>query len=469
MHNSKLIQLLSTFDKNEWVLFRKYLEYQLPRQPQEAKLFDYIAVRKNNLSSKKLGIDEVRTNSGLGYISRKNTQNIMSKLTLLIEEFLIIESVKNDKYEKELRLFQIYNDRSLYTLSDFKAEALVTKWQSNNRIDLNVYHYLLRLYHSQYFSENPIIYRVEKKLLHKLISVFQDFAKVFSDFYEFVNDHATSLNYDHIFKEEEYAPSDMTNLMLTITSSFSNLHKKSDNEAFELLNNQLISNQNISSELRTMMFEFCDRFLRKQLNLNNDEYYSKKILEFYDFGMQEKIMLYQGSISSLKFQNIIQVACVIKEHDWADQFLLKYKDLVPSQYVSENHSLALVQINCGRKKYDEAIEIVLITDFKTFGLKLLSRWYLLICYFITHDNEDFMDSQINNYSQFIYYNKKRISATNFESSLNLVKIIRLAISNPIKFDIGKEIEKYENIIFKNRLESFIKQRELYIKENNIQV
>lgn len=467
MINSKLIRLLSTFEKSEWNSFSKYLDYRLPREPQESKLFKYISIRRDNLNSKKLLLDEVRANAEMGFISKKNIQNIMSRLTLLIEEFLVIESLKQDQYEKDLRLFQIYNDRSLYGLSDNKADSLINNWVSNSRVDIKLYHYLLRLYHAQYFSENPIVYQEEKNLLHKLISNFKDFKEVYTDFYGFVNDHAVSLNNEHVFKEENYEKSELSIRILKVISSFSDLQHEGDYRAFEFLYGELVTNENISPDLQTMIFEFCERFLRSQYQNVENEAYSNKILEFYDFGMRKKIMLYKGSISLLKFQNIIQIACFLQEFDWASKFLLDYKELVPIQNVVENQTLALVQINCAKANYEEVIDLIIGTDIKTFVLKLLSRWYLLVCYYIIHDNHDFMDSQLNSFSQFVYYNKKRISAKNFESSINLMKIIKSATSHPKRFDLQSQIIKYKNIVFKNRLETFFEQRKIYKKNNNI--
>lgn len=421
------------------------------------------------MSSNKFLIENIRTSQEFGLSSKKKMQNIMSKLNLLLDEYLAIESLKNDQHELNLRLFQSYNDRSLYSLANNKAESLIKNWAHQPSIDIHLFIFLLRLQHYQYFSENPITYQTDERLLHNLMSTFSQFNEVFFQFYQFINDHSISINSKDFFDEKRISELEITSRNLEIINSIKILHTENNIDSFEFLYSQLLSGIHISSEMKTIIFEFCERFLRNEIRKSNSSYYLNKILDFYDFGMEEKLLLYKGVISTIKFQNIIQTACLAQNFNWAQNFLDKYKEFVPAEHIDGSQSLALVQINCGRARYNEAIELVLFTEFKTFGLKLLSRFYLLVCYFVTHDSLDFMDSQIINFTQFIYYNKKRISAINFESSLNLIKVIRLKMNHSHKFDLEEELKRYENILFKNRLHTFFEHRRDYIEKHNVKL
>ena len=98
---------------------------------------------------------------------------------------------------------------------------------------------------------------------------------------------------------------------------------------------------------------------------------------------------------------------------------------------------------------------------------ILSRWHSLTIHFISYDNHDFMVSQLNSFTKFFDYHQKRISVRSYKSSVNLAKILKTAINLPNTFNLKTEKAKYENIVFKNRLESIFEQRRIYKKNNNI--
>lgn len=469
MYKSKLLKILKTFDENEWKDFRAYLLYKNPRNPKILDLYDYIRKYKDNFTTKKFDIEEARTSIKLGLMARKNFQNAMSRLKKIIEEYLVIQSVLSDELEGGYRVFQIYNDRNLYDLANNKVNSLKNSWNNSRDSDLKKVEYLVRLQHSLYFSENPIKYVKEDSILKNLMKSFNDFNFIYQEFYTYAADKAISikLSEPHEFEDKSISDQFLISETANILVNINKLNKTASRDAFEYLYNNLKSNDDVSPDLRVHIFGVCESYLTKVIMKGESEHDPNTILFLYQLGISKGILLYNNSLSTVRFHNILSIACFLEEFDWAEDYVENYINLVPIVEREESLVFAKIKIHFGKWEYEEALNLLTTSDLNNFFLKAQGRWYSLVIYFITFDNLDFFESQISNFIQFFYYNKKRISHRNFDGSLNLAKIFRASVNYGKHFDLDEEIGKYENITFKNRLHSFFEQRRIYKDNNNI--
>lgn len=470
MYNSKLISILKSFDQPEWKDFRCYLLYKNPRNPKILHLYDYIRKYKNNIKSKKLDIEEARTSIPLGLMTRKNFQNAMSRLSIIVEEYLVVQSVLSDKIETDYRLFQNYNDRNLFSLANNKVKSVTDRWNNSEELDLIKINYILKIQHSQYFSENPIKYEKGNLVaLKNILKSFNDFNFIYSEFYRYAIESTSSRTQYDPKEFETMGQSDkfITNEISKILVNLNKLRKTNDQVSFQYLFEKLQSNNKMSSDLKVMIFGECEAFLTNIIMKGQSEINANTILNLYQLGISSGILLYKNALSIVTFHNILSTACFLEEFDWADEYVKNYINLVPLKEREESLIFANIKIHFGKWEYEKALTLLTTSELNNFGLKVQSRWYSLVIYYITFDNIDFLDSQISNFNQFFYYNKKRVSFRNFDGSLNLAKIFRSAVNYGKQFDLEAEKEKYENIIFKNRLESIFEQREIYKNNNDI--
>ncbi len=287
--------------------------------------------------------------------------------------------------------------------------------------------------------------------------------------YKYATKHAISNKTIH---EEDLSNIQIGSNHLNDTFFTINKHLNSDLEfdpvSFNYLFKELIENRNINIELKAIMFAECESYLRKSIRLAINNVDGLKALNLFEYGVKNKILTYKNKIGATRFQNIIQLACYLKQFEWAEMFQSNYGKLVANEHAAESELMTVVQLSFGRLNYNALADIILLNDFKFFPFRCQSRWFLISTYLITFDNLDFFDSQLSNFTQFIYYNKNKLSVKNFEGSLNLAKIFRAYISKP-DFSLEEEVAKYKNIVFKNRLPEFFEERKRYVKENGITV
>lgn len=467
MYKSKLFKILKSFSDTEWRDFRKFLIYKNHRNSKTLHLYDYIKRNSHDLTSKKLHIDEARTSVKLGLMSRKSLQNVMSTLTIIIEEYLVLQSVLADKIETDYKIFENYNNRNLYGLANNKADSLKKQWNNSKELDLRKVDYLLKIQHSQFFSENPIKYQKGNMALRDLCKSFNDFNFIYQEFYNYAIDKDNSIKRNNPIElkstglSDKYLIEEISKILININE----LNRTKNNDSFQYLYDKLKSNNEISSDLKALIFGICESYLTNLIVKGQSTYNANTILHLYQLGISNGILLYNNALATIRFSNILSVACYLEEFDWAEDYVESYINLVPYTERAESLILAKVQIHFGKWEYEDALNYLNTSDLNNFQHKIQSRWYSLVIYFITFDNLDFLDSQMSSFTQFFYYNKKRMSHRNFDGSLNLVKIFKSAVSYRKEFDLETEIGKYENITFKNRLESIFEQRRIY-KENN---
>ena len=468
MKNSKLITLLWSFSSKDWSKCAKYLEAR-KFNSKELRLFKYLKSNQKRLDSQKLSLDNLKNSSILGYNTKKNVQNIMSRLSLLIEDYMVMESLNSDQIEKEFRLFKCYNDRGLFSLANKKADALIKLWEENSPIDRKYFEYILKVLHNQYFSNNPIRRDTKVLVVKKLHQALLTLYKANIELYTYAAQAAISIKLidEKELKDVGIAKNYLSDSYFSITSHLNNSNLF-DSDSFEFLYEELIADNQINIELKAIMSSHCESYLMKNMQLQKSDGYGLKLLDLYEYGVKSKILTYKDKIATVKFQNIIQIACYLKQFEWAESFQSNYGQLVAKEHIEETMLMTSVQLNFGRLNYDDLIDIILFNEFKIFLFKLRCRWFLVSTYLITFDNVDFFESQLSNFTQFIYYNQSKISAANFEGSLNLAKVFRAYITKP-DFSLEEEIAKYQNIVFKTRLSDFFEERKRYVKENGIEL
>ena len=466
MQKSKLFGLLSVVKSDEWSDLMHHIKTKRGVRPQVKQLSEFLYKRRKNLQSKVLDIDHVRTNYFDG-MSRINFQNIMSKVCKLVEEYFILHSVLHDEAEMELRLFQELNERGSFELANKSASKSIDKWKNDESLNISLLLNILRIQHKQYFSHNPIKYQFDSQIIRRMQDSLAEINQIHSAYYAHLK--ATAIRREQrmatIFQQKNDT-SAISQSLDNIIFHLDKMFEERSQESFDYLYVIILNNLELDKELRAIIYNKCRNFLTYQLSNNSIGNRKKMVLKLYDFGIEQEILTYNGALAPVNFQNIIQIACYLKEFDWAISFRENSLDLVPSKEKDENAILSKAQILFEQKKYEEVISLISTSDINHFSLRLLSRWLLLSSHFIRHDSIEFFGSQLDSYTQFIYYNKSKLSYKNIESSLNLAKIFRSHVSLQ-EFDLELEVSKYELITFKNRLPDLIADRKRYVKENGI--
>jgi len=468
MHNSKLIRVLKTFHDKEWVEFKKYLELSTQNTSKVIELFNFIYRKRKNLNSKKLAMSEVRTLVS-GYRSEKYVRNLMSQLYHHIEAYLTLNEFKNHEEAKKLYLFKAINKRGLFRLADNYAARTRKEWKDVNNRDHEKLELLLQLNHSHYLSNNPIKDDKNFDLLSELIISYNSHKELLYEYYKFVLINVRAIKNDDNFESSINQYGTLFSGEFSFLKTLQNLTDMLTGceDSFDQLYNELTSDDNqFSEELAKVVYDNCRTFITKKV-ASGQLQYSERLLSIFEIGIDEGYLLYKGRISVTVFYNLFSTACGINKIAWARKYLDKYINLIPESTSQSIRKLAIAELHFVECEYLKSIEILNQIELLNTGMKLRQRWILICAFFVTYDDYSFIDTQINNYNQYFYYNKTRLSRINFEASLNLVRIIRMLVNNEPEDEILCHIKTAEHLTFRLRLPTIIEQRKLYAKKHGL--
>ena len=172
MSESKLFDLLRTFDKEDWKEFENFLKGHTSAESELYTTYHFIASYKNNLNSNRIKTDVI-IEKLFPQKPRKNFQNLLSRLHHEVQEYMSWHQVQSDAIIKNMQLLKAYQSRGLYLLADKLAEEIV-KSIENSPLGLADTQNLFNVFHELYFSENPIKNRKEgKDILSSSIKAFK--------------------------------------------------------------------------------------------------------------------------------------------------------------------------------------------------------------------------------------------------------------------------------------------------------
>jgi len=463
----RLLELLKTFKKAEWNNCAQYLRMHYSAEGEEYALYQYIKQKQPQLKDDRLTVDFFHQKL-FSSVPRKYVQNTASRLSKRIEAYITQVEIDKDTEGQKLYHFKALNGRGLYRYADQQAAKCRKKWNDTNLKDHRNFSRLLQLNHAHYLSNNPIKNTNKIDLLSELIKTYNSYAELMLKFYSFL--FANEKKITDISKIEDkildfnthFNVDSETNLLNTLIKL--RLLLTEDNNAFNYLFEELCSDSHhYSDELAIIVYEKCRVYITKQVASQKTQH-SEKLLAINDIGIQRGYLLFNGRMSVLQFSNIFSTACGLGKIEWAKKYLTKYISLISIESVSFIELLSSAELHFAGHSYFNAIEILNQVELVDINLRLKQRYMLLCSFYVIHDNYSFIDAQINNYNQFIYYNKAKLSDSLFEASLNLGKIIRLLVTNKNENKTLEQINKIKHLVFRLRLPTIIEQRKIYAKK-----
>jgi len=166
MKNTKFVKIISTFSKEEWISYRKYLLMHTVVDSDNYRLFEYFQKRKGRLDL--LPETSEINDKYFSDMSQKSMLNVLSRLFIWVEEWMVYSNMINDKRESNLQLIKLYNRRGLFDLADQKTNHLTKSLLKENKVSLEKSRISTQILYNQYYSDNPS--KIKNNILSQLAS-----------------------------------------------------------------------------------------------------------------------------------------------------------------------------------------------------------------------------------------------------------------------------------------------------------
>lgn len=337
MQEVKLIILLKSLNKDEFRRLGKFLNspfYNYSNPP--ILLYDALKKHYPTFDSPKLTQQNIwnKVYPREAFQTNKFWQ-LASKLTRLVEQFLIAMELEKRPREKQKLLIQALAPRNKKLL--LKAINVVEEEiEEKKKASLTVYkedflHQLsLSNFHGIFNTTEAIHY--EEKFLGAL------------ELYYLNQKLKTAINLKSVEKHrnKNYSFHLMNEIMqLTDEDAFSKYpHPKFFAKLFQLVNGGDVT---LYLQVKKMFFNIIETFNREdkkfvfhqlmnftsfQVNSGNKEF-KKENFQLYQEGLKQNILVENGKISFRTYTNIISQGVSLKEFEWTEKFMNDYENLLP--------------------------------------------------------------------------------------------------------------------------------------------
>ncbi len=431
MNNSRLIEILSVFNKKEIRNLRKWIVSPIGNQREDVVLlFEYLLKNeryRENIGLSKTNIFEQVYNN-LRYDDAKMRQLVFFGMKTL-EEYVIYQELRKDEIKARIALANFYRDRKLdkiyqknfktlvklqeehpYRNCDFlrneyllQEEEYISSSRSKRSISLNLQEVSDSL-HRTFIAEklrqsylmlaHQSVYQTDYK-----IGLIDEILKEVADNEELLNTPAIALYY-YGYK---------TNTEKENPAHFINLKENIFKHGYLFPRGEL-------RDISLMAINYCIG----QMNRGKDEFI-RESFELYKEGFDKKLFLNNSLVSRWTFLNAVLNAIKLKEFSWAENFINENQIYLEDKYRESFINISFAIFYYQKRDFSKAMNYLLQYEHDDLTINLRAKIILLKIYY-EEDEIIALESLLS--SLRTYLSRKKIMGYHKEGAKNIIQLTK---------------------------------------------
>lgn len=439
MHNSTLIEILSTFDKEDFKRFEDIVNSPyFNKKSTVTALFRIIKNVFPDLKTDKISRDIVwkKLFPGKKY-NYGVMKNLIYDLQKLAERSLEMKTYETLHFDQKKNLLDALSNKELYTLFEKVIKTAKTKLEKipvDQEYYLNLYYFESK---QQSYLYNQSKYK-DPDFCNPLPA-----SEYLSSFF-FLSFFGQS--YNSLFQSKYYNKTYNTDFIITIFDFFEKSLSK-DNELIRMfyytLKTAIDSNDDEAfyalKELSERNMKKLNRMLYFNSSIGLINYSNFQIMKGRTEFVKHQFEVYKtmiesdqyygdakGNMGGIMFANIVGAAANAGEVEWAENFLENFKNKIEPAYRKHSLILANVILSIKKKKFDDALNYLSKAESRDLIQKINIRRFQIIIYYELGYTEE-LYSLIDTSKHFIANDKKSSEAVKNAFS-NFITMLKLLIS-----------------------------------------
>ncbi len=458
MKNSLLIQLLQNLSPKEMADFSLYLKAQRSRSILLRQTFDYLRKLYPDFSSEKhLDIEYARTKLLPSEAPRKRLLNLLADLHQLLKDFLVWKQVKESEFAYDFALLEQYKSRKMDKAFFQFADRLIQKYEGQQQRSIWSYLQLMMLYRNKFFHPNSPKLNPDDPLPQKSLALL-------NQFYQGARIRLATelLNREKILKSpglpsivnepRNTFPPDESPLIQLYTQVYQ-LEKEQREEVFFTLKErffQVVEEQELSYDDQYFVFLHLINFTSAQIKQGKQNFL-QEAFSIYHFCLQYPMLERGQYFTPTNFSNIVNLACRLKQFEWARYFIQTYQRHLPTTVRESAARISFAMIHFEEGDFELTLEELQDITYANAFYDLRARSLRLRCYVELEESTDLVLHYCRSFEQFIRRNNK-IKGDNAEASANFIQLIKeLARQRSSKAQLEELLATKQPIFFKSWL------------------
>lgn len=475
MPQRKIFQLLASLSSKELKEFRLFLASPLCNKSDTLKhLFDLIRPFHPNFTHVKLKDEQLfekltRERS----FSRKYLTDRLHELSVLLEDFLAIQYIRTNHEEKrralrkaliqhkQFKLFQKENQKRIENLEASSANS----WQKN--LELWELHYEIYTHPETHkFTEKKdeatdmMEYLDEAYIILKLRYGFHKKwrFKIFED------THEDSL-LQSLIENSKKNKNPTIQIYLLLFEYFDSRDKTSIWEQTLLVYKKQFEHLPREEKLAILIFLINIGY---KLATSKKPSFFNRMLELYQFGLNNNLLVHHGRLSEHTFKNIVITGSSIKAFKWTKSFIQTYEQYLPESVKGNTLFLAQAYLAFYQGDFQKAFDLLQSPPEPRIGDKIQFKSLQVRCLYELqtrdHSFQETLLSALSSFSVFLQ-RAKNLSEERKTAYKNFIHMVHQLCLEQGKISIKKQshqklnltLEKRKNIIARSWIKEKIDQ------------
>lgn len=448
MHVPKLFTILSHLEKEEWNSWMKAVKGQIMPGNDADTLLDILHAARTKLDTHGQAEDlQIRhfPNRSVKYVS-----NMLSTFLNWTEDWIVLQQIKAEKYQKELTLLRWYNERGLHTFANTMASELEIQLDEVKSVSLLAKRARVSMLHAQYFSNNSIKNEIGPAMLEELTFEFLEVIQMQALMYasELVNWGRIR---SHDFSKEKRL---MEQLLMNdpqpqskqyLYDLFELMHQPNLDLAVSLKNRLFDGELTPGEEIHTIATLYMGAIMVK-LHSSGVTIPQNYFLQITEYGMQHGVYTQHGRLTNVSFHNLIMALSVNAGFEEVKTFIERWADKVQTKKKEATAALAMAQNCFYNERYREMIRYTWRSDFEYHNQKTMAMClHCIACFMFRHEDPDIYLNALNSFKNGIMRSKDKLTLRNFKNYTNLIDFMKKCDTespNQISLD------DYDSIIYR---------------------
>ncbi len=456
MDKSKLVEMLRTLSTDEMKEFSKYMESNTSFRKTGGvfAMFNYLKKHHPEFPAKKIDKEVVHKKIFKGEKKfNRRFFDLMSQLYKTLEDFLVLKKLEEKEIERNFLLLEVLKERKLDNLFFLKINSIEKEWEKNPPPGIEQLHNEYKLayacfMHPQYSTlpNSPI----------GPDSLLKEIEKYYFSLKLYYNVLLTNRGNYYINNNKEEFTALLNNSLVTnhtipqvqIYALLLKAYKENHFKEYKTLKKHFVDNLKFYTkyEKRDILI-LLEGYCIKDYYINKNIESLKNLFNIYQYGIEHKLYIEDGYIESNNFINIVNVACSIKELDWANNFIKQNNQFLQLEEQSDIIALCSAIVSFNKEDYEQVLTILSTVKFQDANYAIQARGFLLKTYYeLDYEYEELFFNLVKSFS--IYLNRNKLISENIKiANLNFIKFINKLqlIKNDSPQNIENLLKEMNNI------------------------
>lgn len=169
-------------------------------------------------------------------------------------------------------------------------------------------------------------------------------------------------------------------------------------------------------ELRDL-YLLAINFCIKKYNAGNQAFLREQ-LELYQRGLEHRYFLVAGELSAYTYLNVVTLALVLQELDWAAQFIEAYRPMLAPERQESFFSFNKARLEYAQKRPGHALQLLQKAEYKEVLLGLAAKTLQLKIYYESGEF-DLLDAHLQSLKTYLY--RKKVMGYHRENYMNTIR------------------------------------------------